>query len=772
MKYHNTLEAKMKSEFPTKLSRLATMILLLISAITPSNVHGITNQPAILSVQEENSLKKINNLIVLGERYINLPGANHTDISLARTYALNALALSRSLKRKGEEARCFVLLSKIYREGKENQKGQAYAQLAVSYFDTQHSTKSAGAAYLEMANYLDIKADSTLDKKIYFQEKGVRVYQHYAPKTLELADAQNFLGDLYNYLGSNDKAATYLNAALANYKSLGKKDLQSTYCLLGSAMTALGDFKEGIRYHLLAAESVERNRDTTATALMVYNRLARAYHVLKKEDQAMVYFQKALELAKKKEDISAIILLTQNLCGQYMLLNQPEKALVQINIVLKKYPEQAKNDIGFLPWILAVHSRLGMFRQAEPYLSQLIGKLARNEVDQTQIQVSYLQIMKFYVGTGRFREAALYGNKFFTDLSEKTSAERKITFFRLRYQIDSANRDFRSAFSNQSQQLALEKAVLKRNSDEQITRLNIEFENTKRELDIASNKHHVGLLKQKNSMQKTALKDQRNIRNLSVAGVGLFALMLVGTYTRYRVKKTANFQLSLQKQEIDDQNHNLRDLLNEREWLLKEIHHRVKNNLQIIISLLSSQSIYLEDPSLVEMLRESQNRMNAISLVHQKLYQDGNLSGVHLPTYIHELIHQLRSSFSLKGEIGFSTSIMDVTLDVSQAVPVGLILNESITNAIKHAFADIENPQIAISLSREGDGMLLLEVLDNGTGFSSQIPYQSLESFGINLMSGLAEQLGTKIHINSTSGVQISLIWKAALPLMTRMKKI
>ena len=424
------------------------------------------------------------------------------------------------------------------------------------------------------------------------------------------------------------------------------------------------------------------------------------------------------------------------------------------------------------PEELAVHSRLGMFRHAEPYLSQLIGKLTRNEVDQTQIQVSYLQIMKFYVGTGRFREAALYGNKFFTDLSEKTSAERKITFFRLRYQIDSANRDFRSAFSNQSQQLALEKAVLKRNSDEQITRLNIEFENTKRELDIASNKHHVGLLKQKNSMQKTALKDQRNIRNLSVAGVGLFALMLLGTYTRYRVKKTANFQLSLQKQEIDDQNHNLRDLLNEREWLLKEIHHRVKNNLQIIISLLSSQSIYLEDPSLVEMLRESQNRMNAISLVHQKLYQDGNLSGVHLPTYIHELIHQLRSSFSLKGEIGFSTSIMDVTLDVSQAVPVGLILNESITNAIKHAFADIENPQITISLSREGDGMLLLEVLDNGTGFSSQIPYQGLESFGINLMSGLAEQLGTKIHINSTPGVQISLIWKAALPLMTRMKKI
>ena len=132
------------------------------------------------------------------------------------------------------------------------------------------------------------------------------------------------------------------------------------------------------------------------------------------------------------------------------------------------------------------------------------------------------------------------------------------------------------------------------------------------------------------------------------------------------------------------------DLLKDKEWLIKEVHHRVKNNLQMVISLLNSQSIYLNDEAAVVAIQESQRRMHAMSLIHQKLYQSENVGVIDMRAYINEFISYLKDIFETGSSIRFEQDVDPIKLDVGQAVPVGLILNEVITNSIKYAFVPIK----------------------------------------------------------------------------------
>src|SRR5262249_22759774 len=139
---------------------------------------------------------------------------------------------------------------------------------------------------------------------------------------------------------------------------------------------------------------------------------------------------------------------------------------------------------------------------------------------------------------------------------------------------------------------------------------------------------------------------------------------------------------------VTQKNEQLQYLLKEKEWLVREIHHRVKNNLQIVMSLLNSQSAYIDNEPALTAIHDSQHRVQAMSLIHQKLYNSENLSSIEMSNYIRELAYNLRDSFNAGKHIRFNFNIESIEMDVSQAVPVGLILNEAITNSIKYAFPD------------------------------------------------------------------------------------
>jgi two-component sensor histidine kinase len=198
-----------------------------------------------------------------------------------------------------------------------------------------------------------------------------------------------------------------------------------------------------------------------------------------------------------------------------------------------------------------------------------------------------------------------------------------------------------------------------------------------------------------------------------------------------------------------------RQLQAEKEWLVKELHHRVKNNLQLVMSLLNTQSHYLENEKAQAAIGQSRNRMYALSLIHQRLYQPGDLERIDMKMYVPDLIQHLHDSFPDQHHISFHLDIDAAPLDVAIAVPIGLILNESISNSLQWAFPG-DRPGAVRILLRQQQG-LFLEIADDGIGLPPDHESRRQQSMGFQLMGTLVQQLEGAIIITGDNGTRVSI---------------
>ena len=206
----------------------------------------------------------------------------------------------------------------------------------------------------------------------------------------------------------------------------------------------------------------------------------------------------------------------------------------------------------------------------------------------------------------------------------------------------------------------------------------------------------------------------------------------------------------------------LKESLKEKEVLLKEIHHRVKNNMQVISSLIKLQSSYIKDQKYIEIFKESQNRIKAMALIHEKLYQSKDLVNIDFPEYVRNLANGLiRSYGSGANTIGLKADIADVTLGVDSAMPCGLIINELVSNSLKHAFPEGEGGEIKISMHSINGSEIELTVSDNGVGFPEDIDFRKTDSLGLQLVSTLTEgQLHGTVELKRDNGTEFKIKFK------------
>jgi len=205
--------------------------------------------------------------------------------------------------------------------------------------------------------------------------------------------------------------------------------------------------------------------------------------------------------------------------------------------------------------------------------------------------------------------------------------------------------------------------------------------------------------------------------------------------------------------------------LKEKEVLLKEIHHRVKNNLQVISSMLSLQSQHIKDKDSLAMFQESQDRIRAMALIHENLYTSEDLSYIDIASYIHSLTRQLITTYSTaSSRVGMNIAITDIFLTITTAIPCGLIINELVTNALKHAFPHQQKGTITVSMTPSTKDSLILTVSDTGIGFPKEIDFRNTTTLGMQLVTSLVEQLDGTITLDRRKGTTFTITFRGGVP--------
>jgi two-component sensor histidine kinase len=434
------------------------------------------------------------------------------------------------------------------------------------------------------------------------------------------------------------------------------------------------------------------------------------------------------------------------------------------------------------------------YAQAEKHLAEGLSKATSSKEGwDSQANVNFWTIQfrsnltNLYLITGQVQKASIHLSKGFF-MNKKQPHPLRLSSLHLQaFKLDSLRGNLSSAIGHYQQYKALQDSVFNERKSNQLIAYQVQYETEKKEQELQLKEKDIGLkeqsiqvLSKERVLQQEQIKQARILRNGIIGGAAMLLLLLGVIYNRYRLKQQSNKLLQAQQsklqaqheelqtqqatlqeqqQQINRKNQDLEQLLTEKERLLKEIHHRVKNNLQIVMSLLNSQAASLQDKAALSAIQESQNRMQAMALIHQKLYQTEGVARIPMKAYIEEVVAYLQDSYALSRKVSFKLFIEPIELDVNLAVPLGLIINEAITNAFKYAFPVARSGIVGVSLRQRADTLYELTIEDDGVGLPQGYDPSQSRSLGMTLIHGFSAQLGGELTIESSGGVNLSLLF-------------
>ncbi len=533
-----------------------------------------------------------------------------------------------------------------------------------------------------------------------------------------IAVCQMGIGISYAIKLDNISALKYFNLASVNAEFSGNKEMiSSVYSCLANIYKTQKLYEESLKYSKKMAEIIDTSKHHSVA--MLYFNLARAFSSIaknpgtdgKKKDSLFENaFQNAtlsLQLAKQLDWLQ-LSSSCYNVISEYYFLN-------------KKNLNKAKE-----------YAQLGL-KDAEA------GQI-RGSVIESSILLSDI-----YFAQHEFDSALIFGKTGY-DLAERENVEEwiidaKKTLSKIYNQLG----DYKLAYSLLEQSTAKNDSLEAKQRINQLGFIQGQFNEERNQLEIKN-------LKQKGELQIA-------IRNVSIAGIVIILVFSLILFDRYRKSRLIAQKLNVQQAHIQKQNELLEKSLDEKETLLKEIHHRVKNNLQLVSSLLSLQRRATDNESVADSIMESQSRVKSIALIHEKLYITESIEKIDLKEYITELLSYLNNSYSHSKLISFNLQAERILADVDTAMRLGLVVNELVCNAMKYAFPDNKSGAIAISLDTESSN-IILRVSDNGVGMELLPTDESNEkssSLGYKLIRSVVRQLHATMQIDVKNGTSVQL---------------
>jgi two-component sensor histidine kinase len=472
-----------------------------------------------------------------------------------------------------------------------------------------------------------------------------------------------------------------------------------------------------------------------------------------------------LAIAQKYNHPPSIVYLSGNISSIYLSAGKPRQALSFLREISGKYPlTDYESRIILAIRFMDVYRSLKQYSRAQFYCDLALELAEKNGAGSPGMAATYQSVVQFMIASSQYETARKYLGLNQVLCRKQGSAGALASNHLQWFRLDSTLNSFPSAIVHYQRYVALRDSLLTESKNHQIAQLEIQYQTEKKDQALKLKEKNIQLLTERGRLQQQKLEKSQMIRNATFAGTFMLLLLLGLGYTRYQLQQKSNLMLEAKQFEINEKNHSLEQvlrekdlLLKEKEWMLKEIHHRVRNNLQIITSLLNSQASYLSDNVALSTIKESQHRVQAMALIHQKLYQSEQVARVEMASYITDLVVYLRDSYEHLLPVRFNLLVEPLNLDVTLAVPLGLIINEAVTNSLKYAFPPDYSGTITLGLQRMENSAYQLTIMDDGVGLPPGFQPSRSRSLGMTLLHGLSKQLDGDLKITDSPGVTISL---------------
>ncbi|SFW55276.1 Two-component sensor histidine kinase, contains HisKA and HATPase domains [Sinomicrobium oceani] len=590
------------------------------------------------------------------------------------------------------------------------------------------------------------KAEKNYAEIINLLNRSLHIYTELGDKNRQ-ADVLNYLSECYLNEDKLITADNHLQKALLLFKSTGHEHIHETYHLLQLVHNIRGNLEKSLYYSLENVKSMVQTKDTVHAGLY-YHFVGENYSALGDRQKSLEWYDKALNI-KNSLDTKLLYHIVNVTSKELLLLNKNQQAL---DLILEVAPFEKSSGIAELEEAKGyAYSALGKQVMANRHFAEML-RLYDNESRSHELirkkSLAYLKLGSYYVDREQYNKAKGYLLHSFPFSSVSNMAKANLMLFK----ADSATGNYRDAISYYQTYKKLNDSIFNTEKSRQIQEIKIRYETVKKENKISD-------LQNENVVKSMELDRANLIKKLILGGLVLLFTASLFLYKGHVDKKRINRVLLSQKEEIAQQNNTLQELLSEKEWLIKEIHHRVKNNLQIVMSLLNTQSRYIKNPEIYAAIKKSQSRLFAISLIHQKLYKSDNSNLIDINSYIENLLRYLRESLDEGSHIKYELDVDRIMLQEDQAIPVGLILNEAITNAIKYAFPEQDKGVIKVTMKSEKD-YYVLSIQDNGTGIQKDHSKDVLPSMGMTLIKGLSKQLNGSLKIENNNGTLIRVMFR------------
>ncbi|GAB4376559.1 MAG: hypothetical protein Kow0075_03780 [Salibacteraceae bacterium] len=562
-----------------------------------------------------------------------------------------------------------------------------------------------------------------------------------------VALAYNNLGIINYYRAIYNVALSYHDRSLELMTEIGdKQGMAGSHNNKGAVYTQKGDYAEAIAEYLSSIKLLEEIGDKEGVGKS-YNNIGLVYYLQGDYAQAKGYYNKALDILKAYNNVSVIADILNNMGIIAYEEGKYDEAL-DYHFQSMENRKKTGNQRGIASSytnIGDVYAAQEAFQRALEYQEKALS--IQKELGDKKGMLSSLKGIGTVLSLTGDNQNALNYLQEVVKISSEIGAKKELrdAYNDLSVMYERMG-DFQKAYEYKTQYARINDTLFNEQAAEIASSLEAKFENEKKAKEIE-------LLKRENEIQELQLGRNRILIISFIIG-SILALISVVIYARINSERRKALEL------LQAQNRDIKKQKEEKEVLLKEIHHRVKNNLQVINSLIRLQCAYTDDKIALELFDECQNRIISMALIHEKMYESHDLSNINIQDYVNQLAQNLLRSYRLNQRIDLEIKVEIDHLSLDTLVPLGLLLNEFISNSLKHAFTGLQEGKLYVSLKQLEDGRFELIVGDNGVGLPKDFSFKNSNSLGMELIVTLTSQLDGTIERLDRDGTFFRVVFK------------